>query len=89
MGEVYRAHDLRLGRDVALKILPTAFRSNADRLERFAREARVLAALNHPNVAAIYGFEELSDARALILELVEGKHLPSGARAVPFRLPKH
>ena len=58
MGEVYRAHDTRLGRNVAIKILPPAFTANPDRLARFEREARMLAALNHPNICAIYGFEE-------------------------------
>ncbi|HEY9462405.1 MAG TPA: protein kinase, partial [Vicinamibacterales bacterium] len=80
MGEVYRARDPRLGRDVAIKILPRGFTDNADRLARFEREARILAALNHPNIAAIYGLEDGpigSDdrARALILELVEGETL--------------
>jgi eukaryotic-like serine/threonine-protein kinase len=75
MGEVYRARDPRLGRDVALKILPAAFVSDPDRLARFQREAQVLASLNHPGIAAIYGFEESGNARALILELVEGPTL--------------
>src|SRR6266853_6933288 len=68
MGEVYRAHDTRLRRDVALKILPDAFAQDPDRLDRFTREAHVLASLNHPNIAAIYGVED----RALVMELVEG-----------------
>jgi serine/threonine protein kinase len=68
MGEVWRARDPRLSRDVALKILPESFASDCDRLARFEREARLLASLNHPNIGAIYGFEE----RALVLELVEG-----------------
>jgi serine/threonine protein kinase/Tol biopolymer transport system component len=72
MGEVYRAHDAKLGRDVAIKILPSAFTSNPDRLARFEREARMLAALNHANICAIYGFEEAQGVRFLILELVEG-----------------
>ena len=75
MGEVYRAHDLKLGRDVALKMLPLAFRSDADRLARFEREARALAALNHPNIATIYGLEEHQGIHALVLELVEGQTL--------------
>jgi eukaryotic-like serine/threonine-protein kinase len=75
MGEVYRAHDSRLGRDVALKILPEAFRSDPERLARFEREARALAALNHPNIAAIYGIEEQPGATALVLEFVEGETL--------------
>jgi eukaryotic-like serine/threonine-protein kinase len=75
MGEVYRAHDLKLGRDVALKILPGAFRSDADRLARFEREARALAALNHRNIATIHGLEEHHGIHALVLELVEGQTL--------------
>ena len=71
MGEVYRATDTKLGRDVAIKVIPDAFASDAGRMARFAREAQVLAALNHPNIAAIYGVEE----RALVLELVEGPTL--------------
>src|SRR5215467_12671517 len=68
MGAVYRATDTKLGRDVAIKILPEAFAQDAERLARLEREARVLASLNHPNIAAIYGVEE----RALVMELVEG-----------------
>ena len=75
MGEVYRSHDAKLGRDVAIKILPPAFTSHPDRLARFAREARMLGALNHPNICAIYGFEEADDVRFLVLELVEGATL--------------
>jgi serine/threonine protein kinase len=91
MGEVYRARDGRLQRDVALKVLPDAFAADRDRLARFQREAQVLASLNHPNIAGIYGFEEQSDVasgfsgpsgvegsrtiRALVLELVEGPTL--------------
>ena len=75
MGEVYRSHDAKLGRDVAIKILPPAFTRHPDRLARFEREARMLAALNHPNICAIYGFEEADDVRFLVLELVEGDTL--------------
>jgi eukaryotic-like serine/threonine-protein kinase len=75
MGEVYRAHDEVLGRDVALKLLPSAFATDAERLARFEREARVLAALNHPHVAAIYGVVQADGVRALVLELVEGSTL--------------
>jgi Tol biopolymer transport system component len=75
MGEVYRARDTRLERDVAVKILPPAFTSDRDRLARFEREARMLAALNHPNVCAIYGLEEADGIRFLVLELVEGETL--------------
>ena len=71
MGEVYRATDLKLNRDVAIKVLPEAFASDPDRLARFTREAHVLATLNHPNIAAIYGVED----RALVMELVEGENL--------------
>jgi serine/threonine protein kinase len=72
MGEVYRARDTRLNRDVALKILPQAFATDADRLACFKREAQVLASLNHPHIAAIYGFEDSGETHALVLELVEG-----------------
>jgi serine/threonine protein kinase len=75
MGEVYRASDETLGREVAIKILPHSFSRDPDRLARFKREARVLAALNHPNIGVIYGYEEEDDIRALILELVEGPTL--------------
>src|SRR5438105_2637963 len=71
MGVVYRATDTKLGRDVAIKVIPETFAQDADRMARFAREAQVLAALNHPNIAAIYGVED----RALIMELVEGPTL--------------
>ena len=75
MGEVYRATDLKLRRDVAIKILPQAFAADADRLARFEREARVLASLNHPHIGGIHGLEEDGDVRALVLELVEGEML--------------
>ncbi len=75
MGEVYRARDTKLNRDVALKILPDAFASDLDRLARFTREAQTLASLNHPNIAAIYGLEESGGVRALVMELVEGDDL--------------
>src|SRR5437667_11848994 len=75
MGEVYRATDSRLGRDVALKVLPEAFARDADRMARFQREAQVLASLNHPNIAAIYGLEDSGGVRALVMELVEGPTL--------------
>src|SRR5687767_7777990 len=75
MGEVFRSHDAKLGRDVAIKILPRAFTIDPDRLARFEREARMLGALNHPNICAIYGFEEADGVRFLILELVEGNTL--------------
>lgn len=75
MGEVYRAHDQNLGRDVALKLLPAEFACNPERLIRFRREARTLALLNHPNIAAIYGIVESEEAVCLVLELVEGEAL--------------
>lgn len=75
MGEVYQARDAKLGRDVAIKILPPGFTSNPDRLSRFEREARMLAALNHPNICAIYGLEEADGTRFLILERVDGTTL--------------
>ena len=75
MGEVYRARDTKLERDVAIKVVGSAFTSDPDRLARFEREARMLAALNHPNIGAIYGFEEAEDTRFLVLELVEGHTL--------------
>jgi eukaryotic-like serine/threonine-protein kinase len=75
MGEVYRARDTKLQREVALKVLPDAFASDAERLGRFQREAHVLAALNHSNIAAIYGVEDSGDVRALVMELVDGETL--------------
>jgi serine/threonine protein kinase len=75
MGEVYRARDIRLGRDIAVKVLPEGFAQNPDRLARFEREARALASLNHPNVAAIYGFEAAGGIPFLVLELVPGETL--------------
>jgi serine/threonine protein kinase/Tol biopolymer transport system component len=75
MGDVHRARDTNLGRDVAIKVLPAAFMSNANRRARFEREARVLASLNHPNIGAIYGVEEGDGVRAIVLELVEGETL--------------
>src|SRR5882724_2761044 len=71
MGEVHRAKDTKLNRDVAIKVLPESFAADPDRLSRFTREAQVLASLNHPNIAAIYGVEE----RAIVMELVEGQTL--------------
>src|SRR5262249_7217352 len=75
MGEVYRATDTRLKRQVAIKILPGALAADPDRLARFQREAEVLASLNHPHIAAIYGLEEAAGASALVMELVEGATL--------------
>ena len=75
MGEVYRARDSKLGRDVAIKILPAHFTADPERRSRFAREARLLATLNHPNIGGIYGLEETDGVTALVLELVEGPTL--------------
>ena len=75
MGEVYRARDTQAGADVAIKILPRAFATDPERLARFEREARLLAALNHPNIGAIHGLEEADGVQALVLELVEGETL--------------
>jgi serine/threonine protein kinase len=86
MGEVYRARDGTLQRDVALKILPDAFAFDPDRLARFRREAQVLASLNHPNIAAIYGFEESTSVHALVLELVEGPTLADRIAQGPIPL---
>ncbi len=84
MGEVYRARDTKLGRDVAIKVLPSSLATDPDRLARFAREARLLAALNHPHIATIHGLEEAEGAPALVMELVEGptlaETLASGSR---------
>ena len=86
MGEVYRARNTRLKRDVALKILPESFASDPDRLVRFQREAEVLASLNHPNIAQIYGIDESNGTRALVMELVEGEDLSQriGRGAIPI-----
>jgi serine/threonine protein kinase/Tol biopolymer transport system component len=86
MGEVYRARDTKLNRDVALKILPELFAADADRLARFQREAQVLASLNHPHIGAIYGLEESGGARALVLELVEGPTLAERIAQGPIPL---
>src|SRR5579872_2238421 len=86
MGEVYRARASTLGRDVALKVLPTAFAGDADRMARFQREAQVLASLNHPHIAAIYGLEESGSVRALVMELVEGPTLAERIAAGPIPL---
>ena len=75
MGEVYRARDTKLNRDVAIKVLPDSFASDAERLARFTREAQTLASLNHPNIAHIHGLEESNGVRALVMELVEGEDL--------------
>ncbi len=86
MGEVYRAHDGKLNRDVALKILPDAFADDPERLARFTREAQTLAALNHPNIAHIHGLEESGGVRALVMELVEGDDLSARIARGPLPL---
>lgn len=91
MGEVYRARDIKLGRDVALKILPDAFATDPERLTRFQREAKTLASLNHPNIGGIHGLEETNGVTALVMELVEGEDLAQriarGAIPVDEALP--
>jgi serine/threonine protein kinase len=84
MGVVYRAHDTKLARDVAIKALPDAFSNDADRLQRFQREAQVLASLNHPNIAQIYGLEESSNTRCIVMELVEGQTLQERLKRGPI-----
>src|SRR5271170_6957206 len=84
MGEVYRARDSRLGRDVAVKVLPEAFARDAERLSRFQREAKVLASLNHTNIAAIYGLEDSGPTHALVMELVEGPTLADRIKSGPI-----
>ena len=88
MGEVYRARDTKLGRDVAIKILPDIFNTDPDRRSRFDREARVLASLNHPHIGAIYGFEDLGGTPALILELVDGDTLAERIAPGPLPFPE-
>ena len=75
MGEVFRARDTKLGREVAIKVLPEQFSQSKESVARFEREAKVLASLDHPNIAAIYGFEQANDTRFLVLQLVEGETL--------------
>jgi eukaryotic-like serine/threonine-protein kinase len=87
MGEVYRARDRKLGRDVAIKILSPEFTGDPERRARFAREARLLATLNHPNIGAIYGLEEQDGVTGLVLELVEGPTLASRLEAGPLKVP--
>ena len=86
MGEVYRARDSKLGRDVAIKILPSHFTADPERRARFAREARLLATLNHPNIGAIYGLEEVDGVTALVLELVEGPTLADRLERGPLKV---
>ncbi len=86
MGEVYRARDTRLNRDVAIKVLPDVFAADSQRLARFKQEAQVLASLNHPNIGTIYGFEESDGRQALVLELVDGRTLEDRIRQGPMPL---
>jgi serine/threonine protein kinase len=92
MGEVYRARDLKLKREVAIKILPEEFSGDSERVSRFQREAEVLASLNHPNIGGIYDVEEASGLRYLVLELVEGETLADRITRGPIpklRSPKN
>src|SRR6266704_320453 len=84
MGEVYRARDTKLKREVAIKILPDEFSTDPERVRRFQREAEVLASLNHPNIAAIHSLEEANGSRFLVLELVEGETLADRLRCGPL-----
>ena len=86
MGEVYRARDTKLNRDVAIKVLLPAVANDPDRLARFSREAQVLASLNHPNIAHIHGLEEADGVTALVLELVEGDDLAQRIARGPIPL---
>jgi len=88
MGEVYRARDTTLGRDVAIKVLPEAFAHDPERLARFEREAKTLASLNHPNIAQIYGLEKSGGTHALVMELVEGPTLADRIAGVSSGGPK-
>ena len=85
MGEVYRATDSNLKRSVAIKVLPASVAGDADRLARFQREAEVLAALNHPNIAAIYGLEESGGITAIVMELVDGETLDARLKASRYK----
>ena len=85
MGEVYQATDTKLGRNVAIKLLPEAFARDAERVARFEREARVLASLNHPHIAAIYGLEESNGRTLLLMELAEGETMAARIAAVRCR----
>src|SRR5215813_7736881 len=93
MGDVYRARDTKLDRDVALKVLPDSFVHDPERLARFQREAQLLASLNHPNIAHIHGLEDSNAIRALVMEFVEGEDLAEriarGAIPIEEALPNH
>src|SRR6187397_990214 len=84
MGDVYQATDTKLGRNVAIKLLPEAFANDADRAARFEREARVLASLNHSNIAAIYGIEQSGERKFLVMELVSGETLAERIKRGPI-----
>src|ERR1700737_1749722 len=84
MGEVYQAHDTKLGRDVAIKVLPADFINDVERLARFQREARMLASLNHPNIATIHGLEQSDGVHYLVMELVPGETLAARVSAGPL-----
>jgi len=84
MGEVYRARDTKLNRDVAIKVLPGSVAHDRDRMARFAREAQILASLSHPNIAAVYGLEETSESPALVMELVQGPTLAERLHSGPL-----
>ena len=86
MGEVYQAHDTKLGRDVAIKVLPEAFANDADRLSRFQREAKMLAALNHPHIATIFGLEQSNGTSYLVMELVSGETLAERLKSGPLAI---
>src|SRR3954468_12622539 len=86
MGEVYRARDTKLHREVAVKVLPDSFANDAERLARFTREAQTLASLNHPNIAHVHGLEDSDGVRALVMELVEGEDLSERIARGPIPL---
>src|ERR1043165_2651874 len=86
MGDVYQATDTKLGRGVAVKLLPAAFANDSDRLSRFVRGAQVLASLNHPNIAQIYGIEESGETRCIVMELIEGETLQARIERGPVPL---
>src|SRR5437879_4159634 len=84
MGDVYQATDLKLGRGVAIKLLPQTFAQDSERVARFEREARILASLNHPHIAAIYGLEESGDCKILVMELAGGETLADRSKRGPI-----
>ena len=86
MGEVYRARDTTLGRDVAIKVLPASFSNDAMRVARFEQEAKTLASLNHANIAHIYGLERSEGSTGIVMELVDGRRSPTGSRKARFRV---